>query len=220
MKIMALSDFHGSIEASGKAALNAKLIGADIFLVCGDITTFGSVEEAEKVLSPLIALKLPLLFVPGNCDPPELEKAEIKGAVCIHGRCENYGNATFLGLGSTLISQHRTPFELIEKEIMQILNQGLQNCLLKRWFILVSHSPPKNTKVDLAFNRDHMGSVTLRKFIEDKKPQIVFCGHVHEAMGIDYIGDTIIVNPGPARHRNCAVADLNEKIEVQLSQCE
>jgi len=56
----------------------------------------------------------------------------------------------------------------------------------------------------------------LGKFIEDQKPHIVFCGHIHEAMGIDYIGDTVIVNTGSARQGNYAVANFNEKVEVQL----
>ena len=39
----------------------------------------------------------------------------------------------------------------------------------------------------------------MRRFIEDKEPFVVFCGHIHEAKGKDRIKNTIIVNPGPAR---------------------
>lgn len=51
----------------------AKEVGADIVLVVGDITNFGSVEEAEKILSSILEVaRVPILFVPGNCDPPQL----------------------------------------------------------------------------------------------------------------------------------------------------
>ena len=218
MKILAVSDFHGSFEASEKAALKAKGVRAEFLIVGGDITHFGSLGDAEKVLSPLIALKSRVLFVPGNCDPPELTETKIEGAVCIHGRCENYRDVTLLGVGGGPISHFRTPFEMTEKEIAGVLNQGLKECSLKRWFTVVSHSAPRDTKVDLAYNGKHIGSISLKKFIQDKKPDIVFCGHVHEAGGIDYISDTTIVNCGPARYGNCAVANFNEKIEVQLER--
>lgn len=218
MKILVTSDFHGSLEAARKTALKAQNSNAEVLIVCGDVTHFGSIEDAEEVLSTLTAIQKPVFFLPGNCDPSELTQTKIGEAVCIHSRCENHGDITVLGVGGGPISHFGTPFEMTEKEVTHVLNQGLKNCFLKRWFILVSHSPPRNTRVDLAYNGEHVGSASLRNFIEDKKPHIVLCGHIHEAKGIDYIGDTIIVNPGPARQGNCAVVNFNKKIEVQLER--
>jgi len=68
----------------------------------------------------------------------------------------------------------------------------------------------------MAFSGEHVGSSSVRQYIEERQPSVVFCGHIHEARGIDNIGNALVVNPGPARHNQCAIVDLNEKIEVQL----
>jgi len=221
LKILAISDFHGSIEASKIVVRKVKDIHADVVVVCGDITHFGSPRDAEKVLSPLTALKLPVLYVPGNCDPPSLLEAKIEGASCIHGKCEVHGGLSFVGAGSVPIDRvHPSPWEISEEEILEALNGGLKQCSIGRGIVVVAHSPPLNTKLDLAYMGGHVGSPSLRLFIEQKKPSVVFCGHIHEARGMDHIGDTVIVNTGPVRHGHCAVAVFNKKVEVQLERCE
>jgi uncharacterized protein len=216
MRLLVVSDFHGSIEAAHKTAAKAKKTEADAIIVCGDITHFGSVENAEKILAPLTALGLPVLFVAGNCDPSQLAEAQIKGAVNLHEQCHELGMVSFLGLGASPASRFYSWFEMSETKILNTLMQTADRCSEGRSLVVVSHTPPKGTKVDRAFSAIHAGSISLRTFIEKRKPNIVFCGHIHEAKGIDHIGDTIIVNPGPVRHGNCAIADLDDKIEVRL----
>jgi Icc-related predicted phosphoesterase len=70
--------------------------------------------------------------------------------------------------------------------------------------------------VFLAISVDYEGMKPVRDFIEKKEPDIVLCGHIHEAKGIDRIRGTVIVNPGPVRHGNCATASFDNKIEVKL----
>lgn len=217
MRILAIADFHGSLEASKRAAFKAKNIDADVIVICGDITHFGSIEDAEKVLSPLTALQLPVLYVPGNCDSPSLIEKEIKDVQCIHGKCQAIGNLSFIGAGSIPINRvHPSPLEISEEEIFAALTQGLRQCGSQRSVIVVAHSPPVNTKLDIAHFGGHVGSPSLRHFIEQNQPLMVFCGHIHESRGIDYIGDTVVANTGPARHGYCAIADFDEKVEVQL----
>lgn len=217
MKVLATADFHGSLEASRRAALKAKNIGADVVVVCGDITHFGSPKDAEKILSPIAALKLPILYVPGNCDPPSLIEKEIEDAQCIHGKCQNLGNLSFIGAGSVPVDRvHPSPLDISDEEIFAALTQGLKQCKSPRSVIVVAHSPPVNTKLDIAHFGCHVGSPSLRHFIEQNWPSVVFCGHIHESRGIDYIGDTVVANTGPARHGYCATADFNGKVEVQL----
>jgi len=215
--VLATADFHGSLEASKRAALKAKNFGGDVVVVCGDITHFGSVKDAEKVLSPLTALKLPVLYVPGNCDPPTLLEARIEGASCIHHTCEVHGDLSFVGAGSVPIDKlHPSPLETSEEEILNALSEGAKLCASTQRLIVVAHSPPLNTKLDIAHFGGHVGSPSLRQFIEHNQPSVVFCGHIHESRGIDYIGDTVIANTGPARHGYCATAHFNKKVEVQL----
>jgi putative phosphoesterase len=216
MKSLVVSDFHGSIEAAHKTAAKAKKTEADVIIVCGDITHFGSVEHAEQILAPLTAMEIPVLFVPGNCDPSQLADAKIKGAVNLHEQCRRLDAVSFMGLGAAPSSRLYSWFEMSEAKILEALMQTADRCSEGGSLVVVSHTPPRGTKVDRAFSAIHAGSTSLRTFIEMKGPNIVFCGHIHEAKGVDRIGDTIIVNPGPVRHGNCAIADLSDKIEVRL----
>jgi len=217
MKILAVADFHGNLEASRRTALKAKNIDANVVVVCGDITHFGSIKDAEKILSPLTVLKLPVLYVSGNCDPPSLVEREIQDVQCIHGKCQAIGNLSFLGAGSVPVDRvHPSPLEVSDEEILAALTQGLRQCKSPHSVIVVAHSPPLNTKLDIAHFGGHVGSPSLRNFIEQNQPSVVFCGHIHEARGIDYIGDTVVANTGPARHGYCAIANFDKKVEVQL----
>jgi hypothetical protein len=218
LKVVVVSDFHGNMEAFRKAAVKAQQIHADVIIIPGDITDFGSVQSAKKLLSPLVKLRLPIFFVPGNCDPPVLARFSSENIRCLHGSCVTYGNFILAGVGGGPISPFNTPFEMTETEIMQVLTQSSQRCQPKLWQILVSHTPPKDTKLDAAFSGEHVGSSSVRQYIEDRQPSIVFCGHIHEAKGIDRIGNTIIVNPGPARHNQCAIARIDEEIDVKLDR--
>jgi hypothetical protein len=211
-----VSDFHGSSDAVRRAALKADRIEAEVVVVCGDITDFGSVQMARKLLLPLIELRLPVFFVPGNCDPPALAELDLENVWCIHGSCRAYDDLVFAGVGGCPISPFNTPFEMIEDEIMGVLERSFNQCELKPLQILVSHTPPKDTRLDMAFSGGHVGSLSVRKYIENRKISLVFCGHIHEAKGIDQIGETVIVNPGPARHNQCAVANIENKGEIEI----
>jgi len=210
------TDFHGDEEAVRNFESKAEEAKADVLVICGDITHFGSIQEARDLLSLLIGLRLPILFVPGNCDPPSLAGVDVEGAHCIHGEYKSRGDLTFFGIGGGPISPFSTPFEMTEVEIKDFLYREGDKPLVNQLFAMVSHTPPKNTKVDEVYSGRHIGSESIRRFIEDKKPSVVFCGHVHEARGIDQIKETTLVNPGPAKHGNCALASVSKEIEVKL----
>jgi hypothetical protein len=216
LRILATTDFHGSAEAFRKTVLKATQSRVDIIVVCGDVTHFGSLEEAKKLLSILSDAPCPVLFVPGNCDPPNLAEENIEGVKCIHGKCEPINTVNFVGVGGSSPTPFGTPFELSEVDLANILEQGYNSCKSGNRVILVSHDPPKDTKLDATFRGEHVGSYSVREFVKRVKPKLVLCGHIHEAVGVDKIGDAMVVNPGPVRQGQCALIDFDEKIEIDL----
>lgn len=216
MIILVGTDFHGDEETFRRFTVKAEETKAEVLLIGGDITHFGSIQAAKDLLLILTELRLPIFFVPGNCDPPSLVGVDIEGAVCIHGTHQTYGDVTFIGVGGSNFSPFGTPFEMSDEEIGEVLKRSVKRCLLTPKCILVSHTPPKDTAADKLYSGKHVGSISVRRFIEEEKPSIVFCGHIHEAKGTDRIGETIVVNPGSARHGNCAITILNDDIEVIL----
>jgi Icc-related predicted phosphoesterase len=216
VRTLILSDFHGHNEAFLKAAYEAKRLKVELIAVCGDITNFGHVKQARSLLTPLTKMNLPLLYVPGNCDLSSFFEEKIDKAQNLHASCVNINDYAFIGVGGAPSSHLKTPLEFPENWIMDSLNRGFRICSSEKKLIILSHTPPINTKIDLADLNKHVGSQSLRLFVEKKKPLAVFCGHVHEAPGIDWIGKTLITNPGPAKKGNYALAEINDTIEVKL----
>ena len=220
LKILAVADFHGSSQAFSSVAVKAAESKMDLVVMCGDLTHFGSLDDAKRNLSIVSKAKLPVFFIPGNCDPPQLANESTDSAKCLHGDCRRFHDIAFFGVGGSPPTPFHSPFELSEEEIGLLLQRGFANCSRDEEssrVVLVSHSPPRGTRLDMTSSGEHVGSTSVRNFVEEARPALVVCGHIHEASGLDRIGTTLIVNPGPARHNQCAVIDFGDDIEVSLS---
>jgi len=215
MRIMALSDFHGSSVAVNKAVeVTAREI-FDLMLIAGDLA-FHSMQSASSILDKLSDSKIPILFVPGNMDTAELATFKHRGiSKCIHGKCERIGNYSFVGVGGAVKGPFMTPFESAEGEIHETLQRAVKDCEDTK-LVLVSHAPPKNTSVDLTRSGAHAGSSAIRSFIETAQPILAICGHIHEARGTDKIGRTLILNPGPAQNWFYALIELSDTVDAKL----
>ena len=61
--------------------------------------------------------------------------------------------------------------------------------------MLVLHSPPQG-HCDSAGDDTHFGSPALLRAIEEKRPRLAVCGHIHESRATSKLGRTLVVNPG------------------------
>ncbi|RLI05071.1 hypothetical protein DRO22_03260 [Candidatus Bathyarchaeota archaeon] len=206
MKLIVGSDFHGNEVMIKRFAAEAVKENAEAMLICGDLTNFGSLKEATRLLSILSETGVPVLFIPGNCDPPSLLGANLEGVKLLHGEATTYGELSFIGIGGSPPTPFHTPFELSEEEIIAELERAAEDITDYRRLILISHSPPHGTQLDRTMLHLHVGSLSIRRFIEENEPLLVFCGHIHEAKGEDKIKSTTIVNPGPAKDGDYVLA--------------
>ena len=217
VRMLALTDFHGDNEAFERAK---QLIRSDTWncvVVAGDIANY-DLELAERHLKELAEPGVPLFFVPGNMDNPDLSAWSGTDLVRpLHGKSARLGTVTFVGLGGSPPGPFSTPFQIPEDRAAQLLSQALSG-FDKGALVLVSHCPPENTKLDVVPSGEHAGSVAVRSFIEKAKPALVISGHVHEARGIDSIGGTTLVNTGPARLGNYADITLENRVIVRLGR--
>jgi len=217
MRLLVATDFHGATTAIGRASEKAAKEKPDLIIVCGDVTHFGSYDLAKEFLRLLAKSKRQVLFVPGNCDPPKLvQGVRIRRILSLHGTCKVQNDLCFVGVGGCSPSPFFTPNEFSEEQILSILENAYTEADETKKLILVSHSPPYDTRLDTTSLGKHAGSMSIRKFIEDKKPILAVCGHIHEARGVDRLGLTTIVNPGPASRGYCAKITISRKINVRL----
>jgi Icc-related predicted phosphoesterase len=217
LKILAFTDFHGNQEAY---RLTKELISnekPDFVIVAGDIINYDA-NRAEQYLSYLASAGRPVYFVPGNMDNEKLaDWAGAENVHPLHGRRENCEGLSLIGLGGSPHGPFKTVFEYSEREAEAMLEAAVRN-YRGGPLILVSHCPPKGTKVDQVSSGEHAGSISVRKFVEKTQPTLVVSGHIHEAQGTDMIGSTTLVNTGPAQRGHYAQITVTEKAVVKFAK--
>ncbi len=193
-------------------------MNADLVLLAGDITTFGNDRDAQKIIDAVRNYNQNILAVPGNCDPPSVDLYLKKLGVNLDNELREIDGYFFWGLGGALPAPGKTPNELSEQQFELILNKFQTQISNPQKLILLVHQPPYGTVADRLSRDEHVGSRALRQFVEDVQPLAYFTGHIHEGRGVDYIGRTAIVNPGPLRSGGFARARIVEgkmKLEIE-----
>jgi len=211
MKIIAFTDIHGSYKRVDK--ILAK-VSAGVVVIGGDITTVGTPAEVERAIEGWKKFNHPLLAVAGNMDSPEIDGVLESAGVSVNGRGVKIGDVGFFGVSASPFSPLQTRYEISEEETAQRIEAGYRTVRGSKVKVFVPHAPPHGTKVDKVFMGAHVGSKSVRDFIEREQPDVVICGHIHEARGQDVIGRSKIVNCGPAGRGYYAVIEIGEKILI------
>jgi uncharacterized protein len=215
MKILAISDPHGDYSKIKKMIERAG--DFDLAVIVGDITNFGPDEKVRELME---LFDKPVIAIPGNCDQRSILKAlDASKAVNLHGKTELRGEIRFIGLGGSNPTPFNTPFELSEEEIEKALEgmvcsaEKAEDC---GTIVLLTHAPPHGTRDKLPFG--HVGSTAISKFVD--RVDLIVCGHIHEAKGIEKVGKTVVINPGEACKGSCALITIEEsegkQIEVEF----
>lgn len=220
MRIMATSDLHGKLDG-----LDPK--GADVVVIAGDVAPLWGrgpwhVDDQKKWINGRFREwtssypDIKFVVIPGNHDFFPIA----------HFIFDNHGidwdfnfspNVHYLSDGGTEIAGvkfYGTPWVPIISYSWAF--EGEHDKLVK-WFskipsgidVLVTHSPPRipGSDVDrsLQTDSDHFGSSELTDAILEKRPRLVFCGHIHT-------GTHDGVGLGSSRIFN--VSRLNEDYEI------
>jgi Icc-related predicted phosphoesterase len=207
MKIIALPDIHA--RTSELETIGDFLSSADLILLVGDLTNAGGVAEARAVVQAVRKFNANLLAVPGNWDRPEIDAFLSEQDINLNCRSLLLGQIALMGAGASLPCLIPTPNEVSETDLELCLNQANSKLDPEIPRILVSHQPPLNTSTDLAQGKTHIGSQAVRDFIDRFQPMICFTGHIHESVGVDQIGSTRVINPGPPWQGGFAYAELS-----------
>jgi len=188
---------------------------ASAIIIAGDIG-----PNTKKVLSYLSQLQIPIYTVLGNDDfPMDVYILEDTPYVLnIDGECIDIGPVEIIGLSGNPGSGLASPDE---KKIEATLQQAFTKA--SKPVILVSHLPPFRV-LDLATRHrekgEHIGSKAVRKIIEQFKPVLCICGHVHKDGGKRaFLKNTEVINIAALENdevsknqsRRFAVVEIDEK---------
>ena len=214
MKIIGIVDLHGDPGYAGKLA--SEVPDADLLLIGGDLTHFGRVEDAADILATMEPCAPRCLAVLGNVDYPEVRQGLIAQGVNLDRSGVQVQEVDCIGVGGSTPCPGKTPNEYPEAEFTTHLRTALAEVDGDRPLVMVSHQPPIDTVVDQVPNGDHVGSRAVRAFIEEHQPLCCLSGHIHEGNGVDRIGSTQLVNPGPFMRGRYALIDI-ENAEATVS---
>lgn len=156
-------------------------VDADLYIAAGDLTNFA--RGLEK-MGPLLQSKGDRVYVmPGNHESSsDIDAfATQYGLHTFHNRVIVAAGVHIAGLGYSNITPFKTPGEYTEEQFKERLDvwRGLKP------MVLICHCPPLDTPLDQAGPGKHFGSAAIRKFIDDEQPLQFFCGHIHEAEGVE-----------------------------------
>lgn len=194
MKIIALTDIHGSYTVAENILRKEQ---PDVVLIGGDLTTVGTVKEAEQAIKKFQSVARTLFCIAGNMDLPQHDELYARLGISINGVGRIIDNVGFFGCSASPHSPLHTPYEISEEEIAEKLYTGFLQVAPAQIKIAVPHAPPYGTKVDIVHSGIHVGSTAVRDFIEQYQPDVCLCGHIHEARGQDILDNTKIINCGP-----------------------
>lgn len=189
MKLLIFSDIHNDW-----AALERLLaIEADYYIAAGDQVTWAKgIERCGQILQ---SRGDKVYVLPGNH-----ESADQVAGMCaryglhnFHERHFQVGGWQVAGLGYSNPTPFNTPGEYSEPQIAERLERFANLDPL----VLVCHAPPQGTALDRIREGLHAGSRAVRDFIQQRQPARFFCGHIHEAEGVEIsIGRTLARNVG------------------------
>src|SRR5437867_13102640 len=121
MKIVALTDIHGAYRKAEEIIMADP---PDVLIIGGDLTTVGSVKEAEEAIMKFQLLTPRLLAVAGNMDLPQHDELLVRLGVSISGRGVMIDDVGFFGVSAAPHSPLHTPYEITEEKIAVLIQAG------------------------------------------------------------------------------------------------
>lgn len=192
MKILAAGDIHGDVRLAEKLAKKAEDNKVDLVILCGDITHFDS--PTSNLISPFKKRNKKVIFVPGNHESMATAEffAEMYKIVNLHSYSIKYKDIGLFGCGFANIGLSQIP----EDDIFDILKKGNKYVKNSKKRIMVTHVHPDGSLMG-KLTSFFPGSKGVRKAVDQLKPDILLCSHVHEAEGVEEkIGKTKVINVG------------------------
>ncbi len=192
MKLLLFSDLHSDFRIASKLVEMSRDV--DVVVGAGDFCNIR--RGLDEIIQALSGINTPTVLVPGNSESDlELINAcrSWDYAYVLHGGQANINGVSYYGIGGGIPV---TPFgswsyDFTEKEAFNLLRECPPGG------VLVSHSPPKGI-LDISSDGRSLGSQAVRDTLEQKKPELVVCGHIHGSAGqTKRFGDTTVINAGP-----------------------
>jgi len=189
VKLLIFSDIH----SNHKALERLMATEADYYFAAGDLVNWArGLEQCGEIMQPRGER---VYVLPGNHESaPQIATFCAQfGFHNFHEQTIRVGQHHVAGLGYSSPTPFNTPGEYTEAE----LAERLAHFESLNPLVLICHAPPHGTALDRVRDGLHAGSRSIRDFVDRRQPDYLFCGHIHEAEGVEIaLGKTKAVNVG------------------------
>jgi Icc-related predicted phosphoesterase len=217
VRIAAIGDLHCSRDtASGIGrALSPVNEAADVLLLCGDLTDYGTTEEARLLARELASVRIPILAVLGNHDYESDKEDDVRailsaasvrvldGGTCVElgigfagikGFCGGFGRGTLGHWGERVTK--RFAMAAIEEELK--LETALVRLHMVPTRVVLMHYAPVRATVIGEPEEIHpfLGCSRLEEPLARNAVRAVFHGHAHRGTleGVTHARGTPVYN--------------------------
>jgi uncharacterized protein len=189
-RIGCVGDVHGALRALQTVLKHLRTADVESVLFTGDFArgpfnadpSLGNTASPSELLDLVTSACANVLLVPGNHDDPALG-----GSVSIDGREMSWLGWRVAGIGGSPFTGGHFPYEWSDDRVD-----------LAAWRapdILLAHSPPADSGLDVIKSGKAVGSRAIRE-VAERMNGILVCGHIHEAVGVSQLGKCLCYNAG------------------------
>ena len=211
-RIGCVGDLHGALGSLQRVLDHLRTADVEGILLTGDFArgplnadpAFGNTASPVELLDLVTSTFANVLLVPGNHDDPALG-----GSVSVDGREISWLGWRLAGVGGSPFTGGRFPYEWADDRVD-----------LASWHapdILLAHSPPWDSGLDVIKSGKAVGSKAIRE-VAERMNGLLVCGHIHEAVGIAQLGHCLCYNAGslgrPFGAVQCGVASFDDATGV------
>ncbi|MEW6529000.1 MAG: metallophosphoesterase [Candidatus Micrarchaeota archaeon] len=216
MKLLVIADIHEKGIVLERLRMHKK-DDYDYILIAGD-----SANNSTSFITEVLDCFPDAYIIPGNNESDnaleilrkapqyahekrfELKNENERGTRKYNKKYKKHNNYNIVGFGFSNPTPFHTPGEMSDEEIYIKLTK----LDIDKRTILLVHAPPFGFLDEIKGN--HIGSTAIRRIIEEKQPFLVFCGHLHEVMGVERLKKTLIINIPAAETLRCCVCEIKD----------
>ena len=212
-RIGCIGDLHGALGSLRVVVEHLRSVEVEGVLLTGDFArgplnadpSLGNTASPAELLELVTSSFAHVLLVPGNHDDPTLGDS-----VSVDRREISWLGWRVAGLGGSPFTGGGFPYEWSDDSVD-----------LTSWpvpEILLAHSPPANSGLDVIASGRAAGRAVGSKAIRDvaeRMTGLLVCGHIHEGVGVSHVGTCLCYNAGslgePFGAVQCGVASFDDE---------
>ncbi len=186
-RLAIIGDVHGAMDTLELILPQIRNAEPDAILMVGDLGAERDLRgTAIAVLDRVSELELPILFVPGNHDLPNLSDRAL--ARNVDDKVIEVAGLRVWGIGGSGPNQWGFPYEWSEDMLRHRPRQ--------RADLLLAHCPPIGATVDKTTQGKQAGSAAMRELLSEGRFELLVCGHIHEAPYAELVDGVPCANAG------------------------